>query len=154
VETRATHIRTFDRRLVIIPNVKMFNHAVTVNTDSAFRMTNYTLLIAYGGDPRRAMEIVLEAVRSAEGVLPEPEPAVALDALNDFSIDLFIVYAAGATEPEQIRTKGAVLLAIHDACRANDIALPYPTQVNLVRSSGTGEDGPDKLDGLAESGDT
>ena len=153
VETRATHIRTIDRRLVIIPNVTIFTNAITVNTDCDYRMTNYTLSVAYGGDPRRAMKIVLDAVRGAEGVMPEPPPALAIDALNDYSIDLYIVYAAGATEPEQIRTKGAVLLAIHDACRANGIALPFPTQVNLIHPYGSTEDNPDKLDGLPDGAD-
>lgn len=154
VETRATHIRTIDRRLVIIPNVKIFNNAITVNTNCDFRMTNYTLRVAYGGDPRRAMEIVLEAIRSAEGVRAEPPPAIAIDALNDYSIDLFFVYAAGATLVEQIITKGAVLLAIHDACRANDIALPFPTQVNLLQPHGTAEGPPDKLDRLQDTTDS
>jgi small conductance mechanosensitive channel len=148
VEARATHIRTIDGRLIVIPNVLVFNNAVTVNTDRQYRMSNYTLSIAYGGEPRQAMEVVLEAVRSAEGVRAEPEPQVAIQALNDFSIDLFLVYAAGAAEPEQIRTRGAVLLAIHDACRANGIELPFPTQVNLVQPFEAAEPRPDKLDGL------
>ena len=145
------HIRTIDRRLVIIPNVKIFTEAITVNTDCDFLMTNYTLSIAYGGDPRRAMEIVRAAIKTAEGVHPEPPPEVAIEALNDYAIDLFIAYAAGPTIIEQITTKGAVLLAIHDACRANDIALSFPTQVNLLRPYDTDENRPDKLDGVPKS---
>jgi small conductance mechanosensitive channel len=151
VEMRATHIRTIDRRLVIIPNVRIFTNAITVNTDCDHRMTSLTLAIAYGGDPRQAMEIVLEAIRSADGVRPDPPPIAAIEALNDFSIDLFIAYAAGSTQPDQIRTRGAVLLAIHDACRANGIALPFPTQVNLLRPYQAEEDQPDKLEGLPET---
>lgn len=148
VETRATHIRTIDRRLVVIPNVRIFTEAITVNTDCEFRMTNLTLSIAYGSDPRRAMEIVLRAVKSADGVREDPEPGIAIEALNDYSIDLFIVYAAPSPVLDQIKTKGAVLLAIHDACRANDIALPFPTQVNLVQTFEGDRNPVDKLDGL------
>ena len=152
VETRATHIRTIDQRLVIIPNVAIFSDAITVNTACDYRMANYTLSVAYGGDPRQAMAVMLAAVKTAEGVRAEPPPAIAIDALNDYSIDLYIVYAAGPTQPEQIRTKGAVLLAIHDACRANGISLPFPTQVNLIQADqGVGEP-PDKLDGLPDRG--
>jgi small conductance mechanosensitive channel len=151
VETRATHIRTIDRRMVVIPNVMIFTSAITVNTDCAYRMTNYTLSISYGGDPRRAMEVVLEAIRSAEGVRPEPAPAVAITSLNDSSIDLYLVYAAGPSEPEQIKTKGAVLLQIHDACRANGIALPFPTQLTLLHPSVPAADLPDKLQGSSDA---
>ena len=147
VETRATHIRTIDRRLVIIPNVKLFTNAITVNTDCEYRMSTATLSVAYGGDPRRAMEIVRDAIKSAEGVFAEPEPMVAIETLNDYSIDLIFAYPAAAGAVEQIRTKGAVLLAIHDACRANGIELPFPTQVNLVQPMGEESGGPDKLEG-------
>ena len=146
VEMRATHIRTIDRRLVVIPNTMIFTNAITVNTDCDYRTANYTLSIAYGGDPRRAMEIVREAIKTAEGVADKPEPAVVIQSLNDYSIDLFMVFGAGPTVLEQIKAKGAVLLAIHDACRANGIELPFPTQVNLVRAE-VEHHGPDKLAG-------
>jgi len=146
VEMRATHIRTIDRRMVVIPNTMIFTNAITVNTDSDYRTANLTLSIAYGDDPRRAMEIIRKAVKSAKGVAEAPEPAVAIQSLSDYAIDLFIVFGAGPTALEQITAKGAVLLAIHDACRDNDIVLPFPTQVNLVRSVDESR-GPDKLDG-------
>lgn len=145
VETRATHIRTLDQRLIIIPNATMFGNALTVNTSREFRMAAVKVAIAYGSDVRRAASIVLEAASSAEGVRQDPPPEVAVDSLNDFSIDLIVQYAAGAREAEQIRTRASVLLAVHEACRANDSQLPYPTQVNILRPFEEGESGPDKL---------
>jgi small conductance mechanosensitive channel len=133
VESRATHIRTIDQRMVTIPNATVFSDPVTVNTNLPYRMASHTLSIAYGEDPRQAMQVILEAVRSAEGVLEEPPPQIAVQELNDFAIDLYLVYAAPARESEQISTRGAVLLAILDACRAHGIEMPYPTQVNLLQ---------------------
>ncbi len=147
VETRATHIRTIDQRLIIIPNVRIFTQAITVNTERAYRTTTYTLSIAYGGDPQGAMKVVQDAIRSVDAVRAEPPPQVAIQALNDYSIDLLIAYAAASPQLEQIRTKGLVLLAIHDACRANGIALAFPTQVNLVQPFDPARRQPDKLDG-------
>lgn len=146
VETRATHIRTIDRRLVVVPNVKLFTNAITVNTDCDFRMTTAKVSVAYGGDPRHAIEVVRTAIRTAEGVHDRPEPIVAIDALNEFSIDLVFAFAARAGAVDQIKTKGAVLLAIHDACRAHGIELPFPTQVNLLRSYGEDGAAPNKLE--------
>lgn len=146
VETRATHIRTIDQRLVIIPNMTIFSNAITVNTQSDYRMTRVIVSIAYGGDPRPALAVVLDAVKRVEGVRQEPAPQATLDALSDYSIDLVVLYAAPSATVEQIRTKGAVLLAIHDACRDHDIGMPYPTQVNLVHRHGE-DGGPDKLAG-------
>lgn len=148
VETRATHIRTIDQRLVIIPNVRIFTQAITVNTERAYRITNLTLAIAYGGDLKRAMDVVSQAIRSVGSVCTEPPPQVAVSALNDYSIDLFIAYAAASAKFEQIMTKGAVLLAIHEACRAHGIPLAFPTQVNLLHSYAAMAPSPDKLAGV------
>lgn len=141
-------IRTIDQRLVIIPNVRIFTQAITVNTERSYRMTSLTLAIAYGGDPARAIDVVLRAIRSVETVRAEPAPQVVVEALNDYSIDLFIAYAAASAQLEQIRTRGTVLLAIHDACRAHDIPLAFPTQVNLVQPYEAAALSPDKLTGI------
>ncbi len=145
VEARATHIRTIDRGMVVIPNVKLFSDAITVNTDSPVRMIRSRLSIAYGADPRQAMEIVLQALRSAEGVQQEPAPWVTIDALNEYSIDLVFAFAAAAGEVEQIKTKGSALLAVYDACLAHGIELPFPTQVTLLRPYEDASGGSDKL---------
>jgi small-conductance mechanosensitive channel len=149
VEMRATHIRTIDRRLIVIPNVTVFTNAITVNTDCDFRMTPLTLSIAYGSDPREAMEIVRQAIQGTEGVHESPAPAVTINALGEYSLDLYIVYAAGSASLDQIATRGAVLLVIHDALQAHGIALPFPTQVNLVRTLDEAGHGRDKLEGLS-----
>lgn len=149
VEMRATHIRTIDQRLIVIPNVTVFNNAITVNTNCDFRMTSFSLSIAYGSDPRQAMEIVRRAVQETDGVHESPAAAVTIEALSEYSVDLYVVYAAGSAAVDQIATKGAVLLAIHHALHAHGIELPFPTQVNLIRGLDDTRHAPDKLDGVS-----
>ena len=70
VETRATHIRTIDQRLVIIPNVRIFTRPITVNTQRSYRMTTYTLSIAYGGDPEGLTDQSAAMVDEIEKLAP------------------------------------------------------------------------------------
>jgi Mechanosensitive ion channel/McrBC 5-methylcytosine restriction system component len=50
IETRATAIRTFDDKRIVIPNTDLFTKAVTVNTAYAQRRSEYVVGIGYGDD--------------------------------------------------------------------------------------------------------
>ena len=63
IQTRATTIKTYDGRRVIIPNAELFTHAVTVNMAYDKRRLQYDVGIGYGNDIARARELMLEAMR-------------------------------------------------------------------------------------------
>ena len=50
VELRATHIRTYDGRMVIVPNGIIYNSRVINNTESPFRRASVFLHLGYGVD--------------------------------------------------------------------------------------------------------
>jgi small conductance mechanosensitive channel len=72
IETRATVIRTFDDRRIVIPNADLFTKAVTVNTAYPRRRSEYIVGIGYGDDIDTARRLILEAVKSVDGVLEDP----------------------------------------------------------------------------------
>ena len=69
IQTRATTIKTYDGRRVIIPNAELFTNAVTVNTAYDRRRLQYDVGIGYGDDIARTRELMLEAMREVDGVL-------------------------------------------------------------------------------------
>ena len=50
IETRATTIRTYDGRRIVIPNAELFTNSVTVNTAFENRRIEYDFGIGYGDD--------------------------------------------------------------------------------------------------------
>jgi small conductance mechanosensitive channel len=52
IETRATTIRTYDGRRIVIPNSELFTNSVTVNTAFDNRRLEYDVGIGYGDDIR------------------------------------------------------------------------------------------------------
>jgi small-conductance mechanosensitive channel len=88
IETRATFIRTYDGRRVVIPNSALFIDSVTVNTAFEARRLEYDLGVGYGDDLESARRIVLETLREVEGVLSDPAPDVLVVAFGDFSVAL------------------------------------------------------------------
>src|SRR6267143_6605441 len=45
IQTRATIIKTYDERRVVIPNADLFTHSVTVNTRLDIRRWDYNLAV-------------------------------------------------------------------------------------------------------------
>jgi hypothetical protein len=68
IETRATFIRTYDGRRVVVPNAELFTNAVMVNTAFEKRRLEYDVGVGYGDDVDRAKALILEAMRRVDGV--------------------------------------------------------------------------------------
>jgi uncharacterized membrane protein len=64
IETRATTIRTYDGRRIVIPNSQLFTNSVTVNTAFENRRIEYDVGIGYGDDLEEAKRLMLEAIYS------------------------------------------------------------------------------------------
>ena len=88
IELRALHLRTYDNRLVIIPNAEVFTSAVTSNTASPHRRRDFLVGIGYEASIDKARKIALETVSNTPGILTEPVPDVLVDELAASTIDL------------------------------------------------------------------
>ena len=66
---RSTHIRTRDNRMVIVPNSVIAKSLVVNHSypDSQYRIENH-VGVAYGTDIEFARQILVEAVKTVEGV--------------------------------------------------------------------------------------
>jgi uncharacterized membrane protein len=62
IQTRATMIRTYDGRRIVIPNAELFTESVIVNTAFEKRRLEYDVGIGYGDDIERAKALILEAI--------------------------------------------------------------------------------------------
>ena len=142
IETRATLIRTYDGKRVVIPNSDVYTNAVTVNTAWETRRSEYDFGITYDSDTRRAMEVALEAANGVEGVVADPAPeALSLD-LGDFSKVVRLRWWTASTQRENIHARSDVMLAVEEAFAANEIGIPFPTRTLLLHDqTGGGQTG-------------
>ncbi len=88
IETRATKIKTYDSRMVVIPNASMFTDSVTVNTAYDLRRTQFDFGIDYRDDIDQAKKIMLEVMNATDGVAADPAPDVLTVALADSSVNI------------------------------------------------------------------
>lgn len=142
IQVRATTIRTYDGRRVVIPNAELFTNAVTVNTAFDRRRLEYDIGIGYGDDIGQARELILEAMRSVGGVLRDPAPDALVVALADSSVT---IRARWWIQPprraDALDLQDHVLQAIKEQLTVHGIDLPFPTQQVLFHDQTEETDG-------------
>src|SRR6266496_3212959 len=83
IQTRATTIKTYDGRRVVIPNAELFTHSVTVNTAFEIRRWEYEFSANAEDGLAKLKSLILETLKKVEGVLPTPSPEALLLDLSD-----------------------------------------------------------------------
>ncbi len=82
IQARATIIKTYDERRVVIPNADLFTHSVIVNTALNSRRWEYDLTLTNVEDLNELKASLLSAVETVSGVLAAPPPEVFVMDVN------------------------------------------------------------------------
>lgn len=142
IQTRATTIRTYDGRRIVIPNSELFTNSVTVNTAFENRRLQYDIGIGYGDDIDEAKRLILEAIHETEGVLSDPAPDAIVVDLAESTVN---IRARWWVQPprraEVLDLQDRVLTTIKKKLTANGIDLPFPTQQILFHDQTEETDG-------------
>jgi small-conductance mechanosensitive channel len=142
IQIRATTIRTYDGRRVVIPNAELFTNAVTVNTAFDVRRLEYDIGIGYGDDIGLARELILQAMRGVTGVLADPAPDALVVQLSDSAVR---IRARWWIQPprraDALDLQDRVLQAIKETLTDHGIDLPFPTYQVLLHNQTEEADG-------------
>ncbi|MGV3773369.1 MAG: mechanosensitive ion channel family protein [Verrucomicrobiales bacterium] len=132
IMTRATFIKTYDGRRVVIPNSDLFTNSVTVNTAYPIRRMQYDFGIGYGDDIDKAKKIIEQTLHGIPDVLKDPAPDVLTMDLAAHTVNL---RARWWIEPPKRSEANAsldkVLSGVKKALSEGGIDLPFPTQTVL-----------------------
>lgn len=142
IQTRATTIRTYDGRRIVIPNSELFTNSIIVNTAFEHRRVEYDIGIGYGDDIHKAKQLILEAIASVEEVLKNPAPDALVMELADSTVDIRARW--WVNPPHRANTldsRDKVLTAIKNKLMKNGIDLPFPTQQILFHDQTEETDG-------------
>jgi potassium efflux system protein len=124
ISARATVIETFEGKEHLIPNKELITGQV-INwslTESAVRVV-IPVGVAYGTDVRKAMELLLEAAREVDLVLPAPEPSATFEDFGDNALLLWLRCYVAEQRPRawtELRT------CINDKFKAAGIVIAFP----------------------------
>lgn len=142
IETRATFIRTYDGRRIVIPNAKLFTEPFVVNTANDKRRMQYDIGIGYGDDIALAKRIMLETVGGVPEVLRDPPPDVLLVDFSGSSINLRLRWwVRPPRQFDALNALDSVLEKVRAALGNAGIDLPFPTRQILFHDQTEESDG-------------
>ncbi|MEO7521572.1 MAG: mechanosensitive ion channel family protein [Gemmatimonas sp.] len=125
ITMRTTRIRTRENTYVVIPNKQIIGDTLVNHSMYGETRVNIPVGIAYKENIAQAREVLLNAVRSVDGVMKMPAPDVVAVKLGDSSVDLNVrVWIEHASEerPVLFRVVEASKVALDEA----GIEIPFP----------------------------
>lgn len=142
IETRATKMRTYDGRLVIIPNAELYKGSFVVNTAYPSRRLQYDVVIGNGDDIGLAKRLMLEAICGLPDVEAEPAPDALLLDYADAGAKIRIRWwIKPPYRADALSLQDQVLVKVKATLTAHGIDLPYPTQQILFHDQTEETDG-------------
>jgi len=132
IELRATQIRNYDGRVVIVPNADIFTSRVTNNTANPVRRGSVEMFIGYDSDLRQAIKIMETAAQTAEGVLGEPKASVRIRELGASDIVLDARFWTDSRRADFVATTSNVRENVIKKLKEAEIGLPNPAERKLV----------------------
>ena len=135
VDLRATTLRTFDGRMVQIPNGDVFTNAIVNYTQAEQRRIELQIGVAYRTDLERARTEGLTAVYSIEGVLEDPAPRAVYQTFGDSSINMTFYYWINTTTTDLLDAQDAGVLGLNTAFEKAGIEIPFPTRAVVLQQA-------------------
>ncbi len=134
IELRALYLRTYDNRLVIIPNGDVFTSVVTSNTASPVRRREFVIGIGYDDPIKKAQTVALETIRGVEGVAQEPAPDVLVDELAASTVNLKLRFYTNSQRADYLRVGSECMLRVKEAFDREHISMPTDIQTVVIQN--------------------
>ena len=133
VDSMSVKLRTFDNKMVRIPNETMVKSTVTNITRFPIRRCDVRVGVGYNEDAARVRAILLDIADSNPLVLMEPEPVVVFQGFGESSIDFML--GVWATRDTFLAVKNSIQEDIKARLDAEGIEIPFPHRTLYVGSA-------------------
>jgi len=124
IDMLSVKIRTFDNRMVRIPNETLVKAQFTNVTHFPIRRVDIPVSVAHKEDLGRVRRILLEVAHDNPNVLMEPEPQVFFQGFGTSSTDF--KFAVWARQESFVEVKNAIAEEVKRRFGAEGIEMPFP----------------------------
>jgi small conductance mechanosensitive channel len=129
IEPRATIIRTYDGRDLVIPNTTVYTSLIEVNTSQELRRTEIDFTVGYAYDIRKMTTIIQNALEQVEEILQDPPPQILCWELGSTSLAMKVRWWINSERSAEVVSRSRAVQAMKEAFDANDID---PTDPQLI----------------------
>lgn len=129
INMRSTHIETFNKASVIIPNADILsNNLINMTYKNKLSRVDIPVGVGYGSDVDKVKEILIDIAKNTKHVLSVPNPFVVFKSLGESSLDFELrFYISDVNNRLSIQTQ--ILSSIIERFREENIDIPFPQRV-------------------------
>lgn len=131
---RTTEMKTFDGRIVFLPNADVLAQPIINYTRAQFRRVDVPIGVAYDSNPQKARDVILQEIKTVHGYVNDPPPLVLFHAFGASSIDVNVFFWVDTSLTPPPVAKDIALEKIKRAFEKAKIEIPYPVQVHMTRA--------------------
>ena len=132
IQTRATWLKTYDGRRILIPNAELFKNSVTVNTAFDTRRLEYDFKLAPGTDIEKAKATITGVLSGSEDVLRDPKADVVVISFDQSAVTLRARWWSKSHISDVLIAQDRVLSSARSALAASGVKLPAATSTVVV----------------------
>jgi len=152
LRARFVSVVTRDGREYLIPNEDFItNQVINWSFSNDLVRIDVEFGVSYDSDPHEVIRVSKEATAALERVVNHKGVVCWMTGFGDSSIDFVVRFWIRDPQAGLTNVKGEVLLALWDAFKANDIAIPFPHREIIMRTPVVVEKAGDTGAGSAES---
>jgi small conductance mechanosensitive channel len=134
INLRTSEMRTWDGRIVIVPNADFLSNPITNYTRADRRRIELPVGVSYGSDPAIARQVVLEAIQGVPGSVNEPAPLVVFHTFAGSSIDITAYFWIDTAKTNPFAAQDVALEFVKAALEKNGIEIPFPITTVYMHS--------------------
>jgi len=139
---RATVLRTYDNRRILIPNASLFTDKIEVITAYEMRRLQFRLTIGSGDDIGQAREVIVRALLATPGVLEDPAPDALAMGLGDSGVEMVARFWINPPlRREALDALDGAIEAVKRGLTEAGLDLPFPTTQVLFHDQTEETDG-------------
>lgn len=135
ISVRSTELKTWDGRIVIIPNGEVYASSIVNYSKSVHRRVSLTVGVGNDSDLDKVARITHQVIAGLPGVLKDPPPSVTFRNFGESSIDFTLLFWTDTMEVGINDARDAAIKALKEAFDREGIDLPYPT-LSIISPTG------------------
>jgi small-conductance mechanosensitive channel len=129
INWRSVHIQTSTRELRIVPNVRLYKGAFSnLSRPTDVRTEALQLGFSYDDPPNRVKQVLNDLLKTTEGILADPAPAVRTVDYSDWSVVYRITFSVACQE-DLAATRDRFMTKLWYAVRREGLTIPFPIQM-------------------------
>ena len=133
VQLRSTTLKTYDGRMIYIPNQEVFQASITNNTAASYLRSSVMVGIDYDANIARARQVIVESISALDDVQPHPMSEVLVRELAASTVNLEVRFWVDSRRAGFLETTSLVAQVVKEALQKQDIEMPTEIYTLLVK---------------------